>query len=171
MYEEGSLDVGCGVFGYKIKEHEEQEKKEELTELKEFKQFCYKKDDFEPLAKAGVNKDSMRRYTGWPCTGVARRDHIIKKGDKSTFIQWFTTEAKVPYQFNIWWKDGCTLADDRPTEAYAINPLWVDSPDPNTCFNNLRRNWKNCNNGGVGGKIQIGCLIYEFKADKNKRTW
>ena len=165
MYEEGSLDVGCGIFGYKVTKHEE------ITELKEFKQFCYKKDDFEPLAKAGVNKDAIREYTGIPCTGVARPQQVIKKDDKSTFIHWRTSENKVPYQYSIWWKDGCVLADDGPTAAYASNPLMLEKPGHTLCFDNLYRNWKDCNNGGVGGNIQIGCLVYEFKADKNERTW
>lgn len=165
MYEEGSLDVGCGIFGYKVT------KREEITELKEFKQFCYKKDDFEPLAKAGVNKKEIWRNTGWPCMGTMLPDSMIKKDDKSTFIHWSTSVKKVPYQYNIWWKDGCTLADDGPTAMYASNPLGVEKPGYELCFRNLHRNWKDCNNGGVGGTIQIGCLVYEFKADKNERTW
>ena len=57
MYKEGSLNVGCGTFGYKISE------REELTELKELKQFCYKEDDFPSLAKAGVNKGRIKDLT------------------------------------------------------------------------------------------------------------
>lgn len=165
MYEEGSLDVGCGKFTYKIQE------REELTELKEFPQSCYKEDDFEPLASDGVYKDAILEFTGPPCGGVARREQVIKKGDKSTFIHYSTTDSKVPYQYNIWWKDGCTLDNDGPSEVWASNPLMVEKPGHRQCFDNLYRNWKDCNNGGIGGTIQIGCLIYEFKADTNERTW
>jgi hypothetical protein len=163
MYEEGSLDVGCGTFNYKIHERE-------LTELKEYDQFCYKTDDFPKLAKAGVNKKQIGRYADVLCN--AKRYFIIKKDDKSTFIHGSQKAKKVPYQYNVWWKDGCTLADNGPTWMYVGNPLLEeDMPNDDVCRDNLHRNWKDCNNGGVGGRIQIGCLIYEFKADPEDRTW
>lgn len=164
MYEKGSLDVGCGTFSYSIH-------KRELTELKEFKQFCYKKDDFAPLKGDGVDKLWVGTGTADVCRGKGRRPPMIKKGDKNTFVHQNGKINKVPYQYNIWWKDGCTLADDGPSEVYITNPLVKQDYDSEGCQKYLYRNWRNCNNGGVGGNIQVGCLIYEFKADENERTW
>ncbi len=52
-------------------------------------------------------------------------------------------------------------------EIYPANPLAVKDPGATACQDLLVDNYKKCNNGGVGGSIQAGCLVYEFKAQKS----
>lgn len=163
MYEKGSYDVGCGTFDYKIYNP--------FTELIEFPRFCYKPEDLPPL-KGDVSDREVNRGTALPCTGVALPQQIIKKGDTSTFIQVLMLSSNVPYQYNIWWKDGCTLADNGPTSAYAADPLMQGQGAGYTkCQDTLRGNWKGCINGGIGGNVQLGCLVFEFMASEIKRTF
>jgi hypothetical protein len=160
MYSKGKLDVGCGVFDYNIYNP--------TTALAEQEQFCYHVEDF--AATGGdIHYDWVSQYSGYACVGTALK--TIKKNDKSTFIQVYTETNDAPYQYNVWWKDGCELENNGPTEVYASNPLNIDDPGHVACQNYLINDYKNCNNKGAGGSIQVGCLIYEFKADRNKRVF
>ncbi|RYP86389.1 hypothetical protein DL770_004894 [Monosporascus sp. CRB-9-2] len=66
--------------------------------------------------------------------------------------------------YNIYWKDGCLLDYPGADEVYPANPLNVQDPGHTACQYLLVDNYKKCNNGGVGESIQVGCLVYEFKA-------
>lgn len=156
MYESGTYNVGCGTFSYKISKP--------VTDLKEHDRFCYKPEDL-PELKGDVQDREVMSGTVMPCASRALPQYIIKKDDKSTFVQNITTRGKVPYQYNIWWKEGCTLADNGPTAVFAADPLILgQDAGPTMCQDTLWKNWKECNNGGRGGNVQIGCLIYEFMA-------
>lgn len=163
MYEKGSYDVGCGTFEYKIYNP--------TTKLEEFPRFCYQPGELPPL-RGDVQDGEVSGGTVLPCVGRALPDYVIKKGDKSTFVQNLTRSGDVPYQYNIWWKDGCTLADNGPTSAYAADPLMQGRDAGHTkCQDTLWWNWKGCNNGGIGGNVQLGCLVFEFMASENKRIF
>ena len=162
MYEQGTFDVGCGVFSFKVYKP--------TTALKEFNQFCYGVENFAPLG-GDVNGDSVSSYSGFACAGSALDAQKIKAGQKQTFIQFYTNTNSVPYQYNVWWIDGCRLDNNGPTEVSAANPLMIANPGYTICQETLIQNWKNCNNKGVGGTVQLGCLMYEFKTDANKRVF
>ncbi|PNH31983.1 hypothetical protein BJF96_g4865 [Verticillium dahliae] len=102
----------------------------------------------------------VRDYSSYPCYRSSAWP--IKQGDKSTFRRWATMTNNVPYQFNIYWKHGCV--SEGPDEAYSTDPLNSGKPDYKLCYDTMRDNYRKCNNGGVSGNIQIGCLVYEFKA-------
>lgn len=51
----------------------------------------------------------------------------------------------------------------------AANPLARKDAGPRECQNLFIDNYKKCNNGGVGGSVQVGCLVYEFKATHDKK--
>jgi hypothetical protein len=93
---------------------------------------------------------------------------MIKKGDKSTFVQNVTWFGDAPYQYNIWWREGCTLVHNGPDLVYAADPLLQgNGAAPIKCQETLRWNWKGCTgNGGIGGNVQLGCLVYEFMASE-----
>ncbi|KAM0280464.1 hypothetical protein ACHAQH_004043 [Verticillium albo-atrum] len=171
LYEKGSYDVDCGVFDYKVYKTEPPAPPP-TTELREFDQVCYKKSDFD---SRGGPDDWINYYSAFACAGSGLQEQAIKKGDKSTFIQWTTRTNDIRYQYNVWWVDGCTLANDGPSEVLAANPLMVSDPGHVACQTSLTRNWKDCkdkeDNGGIGGYIQIGCLMYELKTDENLRQF
>ena len=162
MYERGTLDVGCGVFDYKLSKP--------TTYLKMFDQFCYRVENF-PTFSGDVGENWVREYAGDACAGSGLDEQKIKAGKSETFIQWTTNTNKAPYQFNVWWIEGCKLDDNGPSEVLASNPLLVDDPGDTVCQDTLVQNFKNCNNKGVGGNVQVGCLMYEFMAHEKKRAF
>ncbi|KAM0330636.1 hypothetical protein ACHAQA_003586 [Verticillium albo-atrum] len=168
MASSGKVDVNCGTFDYSIekkvvhspKEPPETPKPPPKTPLKVFPRFCFGADDF---GKHGdIQPSLVREYSFHTCS--RSRELLIKRDDKSTFRWWATTTNKVPYQFNIYWKHGCV--SEGPDEVYSADPLSTGELNWETCYHTVWDNFRKCNNGGVGGNIQIGCLVYEFKAQK-----
>ncbi|KAI0004056.1 hypothetical protein F4779DRAFT_630464 [Xylariaceae sp. FL0662B] len=154
MPKSAKLDVGCGVFDYNIVGP--------TMPLEPQKRKCYGKDDFG--SHGDIQRYWQRLYTGYACTGTALKP--IKRGDSSTFRHFQTVTNGVPYQFNIYWKDGCITDYPGRDEIYASNPQDIKDPGHVACQNLLTDNYDKCYNGGVGGSIQVGCLVYEFKAQQ-----
>ncbi|KAI1346531.1 hypothetical protein F5Y01DRAFT_321669 [Xylaria sp. FL0043] len=149
MQSSGSLDVDCGVFDYTIVA---------TTPLEVQEQQCYGADDFGShgdIHESRVNQLSLRTCINSPNT--------IKRGDPSTNVAVPDDDDGQPVQMNIYWKDNCVLDYPSPDEMSPGNPLGPDHLDI-YCRNLLNNDWKQCNNKGVGGYIQVGCLVYEFKA-------
>lgn len=140
---------------------EEAPKEEPKTALKMQNDKCYGRDDFGD--HGDIQEYWVRRYSDWACGGTALR--TIKAGKPDTFINVYTTDNNVPYQYNVYWRDGCEL-ETGETEMYASNPLNENGPGHTKCQDILIDNYKRCNNGGVGGSIDAGCLVDEFKAEK-----
>ncbi|PNH76643.1 hypothetical protein VD0001_g940 [Verticillium dahliae] len=149
MAKSGKVDVVYGTFDYAI---------EEKTPLKVFPRFCFAAEAFGD--HGDIQPSMVRDYSSYPCYRSSAWP--IKQGDKSTFRRWATMTNNVPYQFNIYWKHGCV--SEGPDEAYSTNPLNSGKPDYKLCYDTMRDIYRKCNNGGVSGNIQIGCLVYEFKA-------
>lgn len=131
------------------------------TALKAQNDKCWGTDDFG--SHADIHKGSVQWYSGWACAGTALT--TVKAGDSSTFISFATVDGGAPYQYNVYWKDGCVLETGQ-TELYASNPLNEENPGYTKCQDILIDDYTRCNNGGVGGSIDYGCLTYEFKAQK-----
>ncbi|KAK2002951.1 hypothetical protein LX36DRAFT_666781 [Colletotrichum falcatum] len=148
----GEYEAGCGKFSYQITK---------VTPSKLGAQKCYETNNFGK--HEDVSKDFQKQYIGWACVETALPKNKIRKGDKSSFIHWNTTTNRVLYQYNIYWADGCSL-DNGQGEASPAQPLEEDKKS--TCTNLLIGDYENCNNGGVGGSIQAGCVVYNFKASK-----
>ncbi|KAH8908289.1 hypothetical protein BR93DRAFT_475403 [Coniochaeta sp. PMI_546] len=170
MYEKGSMDVGCGTFAYQInKPGPDRSKADPPVPLKENSRFCYKTEDFG--LGGDVQPDTVKRNSGYACAGVALQEYIIKKDDKKSFRQTFTGGSP-PYQYNIWWKEGCTL-ENGMTSAYAADPYMQGADAGYTkCQETLISAYEGCTaNGGRGGILQVGCLMFEFSASDQKSTW
>ncbi|KAM0594562.1 hypothetical protein ACHAP6_000305 [Verticillium nonalfalfae] len=167
MAKSGKVDVDCGTFDYAIEEKVVYSPKEPpmpdpatpaKTPLKVFPRFCFAADAFGD--HGDIQPSMVRDYSSYPC--YRSSEWPIKQDDKSTFRRWATMTNDVPYQFNIYWKHGCV--SEGPDEAYSTDPFNSGKPDYKLCYDTMRDNYRKCNNGGVGGNIQIGCLVYEFKA-------
>ncbi|KAF5525330.1 hypothetical protein CGCA056_v003422 [Colletotrichum aenigma] len=148
-------DAGCGKFSYQIT-------KPVPKTLGEPK--CFGTDEFGD--HEDINPSFQEQYVGHVCTGSALRN--ITKGDSSTFIHFDTITNKAPYQMNVYWADGCSL---ETTEENIL--LWKPLGDLNAanCASLLLDSYKKCNNEGAGGRIQAGCLVYEFKASTERPSW
>lgn len=66
----------------------------------------------------------------------------------------------VLYEYSICWADDCVGEPQNRQK-----PLGEKGPD---CELILQYSWKACNNGGVGGQVQAGCLIYKLRAGVRK---
>lgn len=151
MTASASLDVGCGTYSYKITGSNvptpEGPPAPSLSA-----QYCLPLDDFG--SHGDIEPEWQAEYTGLACANSANEN--FKPGDQ---INWNTTTNGVPYNYNIWWKDGCT-SSVSPMNVY--QPL-VGNKEVN-CIKIMQNNYKNCHNNGIGGSVSVGCLTYEFKA-------
>ncbi|KAI0968987.1 hypothetical protein F4678DRAFT_463738 [Xylaria arbuscula] len=147
----GSLDVGCGVFDYIITPTTPREVQERQ---------CYGADDFGP--HDDIHPHHTRFITGLTCAGTGIIP--IKRGDPSTNIVFRAYDKQQPVQMSIYWKDGCILDYPGSDEIFPANPLELDDAGGTFCQDLLADNYEKCNNRGAGGSIQVGCLVYDFRA-------
>jgi hypothetical protein len=154
MAKTGKIDIRCGVFDYEIVGP--------TVPLALSERHCFGSDEFG--SHGDIQESWQSQYTMDACVGTGIE--TIRRNDPSTNIHWETRSNDVPYQYNIYWKEGCLLDYPGSDEAYPSNPLGVGDVSPTICQDLLVDNYRACNNGGVGGSIQAGCLVYEFKAQK-----
>ncbi|KAK3720790.1 hypothetical protein LTR37_003453 [Vermiconidia calcicola] len=66
---------------------------------------------------------------------------------------------EINYQFDVEWLTGCitTVSSQSP-----YSPLGADADSEDQCTSILYDCWKKCDNTGVGGFIDVGCLRYTF---------
>lgn len=65
-------------------------------------------------------------------------------------------QHNISYDYSISWIEGCITTVDRQSVYYPIG-----SAGP-YCQKVFVQAFTDCNNGGVGGYIDMGCLRYEF---------
>ncbi|UPL03991.1 hypothetical protein LCI18_014925 [Fusarium solani-melongenae] len=156
-FRSGEVKLSCGTAKYKMNDPQGSSK----TKLVKQNEKCYEKDQF------GKHRDAdeveLRFQAGLLCAlGVSKPR--IKAGDSSTNQDWYHVK---PYQFNTYWKNGCEL-ETGEIEMGILDPLATGTASVDTCEEIFVDNWKRCNNGGTGGSVQYGCLVYEFKATNEK---
>jgi hypothetical protein len=99
------------------------------------------------------------------CVRHAYKDPQIYRDTPSTYVaeQVWTKKPFEPIHkmhYNIWWKKGCIL-ESGSTSVPIDHPIL--KPGAPSCTKLLTDAYVNCtNNGGAGGQIQVGCLIYEY---------
>ncbi|KAI0810214.1 pectate lyase superfamily protein-domain-containing protein [Xylaria sp. FL0064] len=69
-----------------------------------------------------------------------------------------TDEHGINYDYSAEWVDGCVTT--VPEQSFGF-PL--GSPSLITAYLLVREDYTKCDNGGVGGSCQVGCLVYTFK--------
>ncbi|KAL3962831.1 hypothetical protein ACCO45_004354 [Purpureocillium lilacinum] len=120
-------------------------------------QFCFASDAFG--SHPDIQSAAQLQYSWDACYYSV--NHMIRKNDDSSALRLHTEYQGADYFYLVYWKPGC---ESSVTEFDAWQPI-RDNPNW-TCAGILRRNYLNCNNGGVGGNFQIGCVGYEFKPTK-----
>ncbi|OHE93363.1 hypothetical protein CORC01_11312 [Colletotrichum orchidophilum] len=67
----------------------------------------------------------------------------------------------VNHDFRVWWEPGCRVTVGTQSLQ---RPLGEGGPD---CRDIMSSTYDECTgNGGVGGRMKVGCLIYEYKGGK-----
>lgn len=150
MSSSGTIEAGCGQYKWTIIKPLGTDPAPSPPKVSDVK--CNAADAF---GKHGdISPDFQRQYTGFACVGSALRN--IKPGDKE--ISFRTVTNGTPYNYKISWLPNCK---STVSEMNVYQPLPNDSKT--TCLSLLRRAYTDCNNGGVGGSIDVGCVRYEFR--------
>ncbi|KAI0205630.1 pectin lyase fold/virulence factor [Astrocystis sublimbata] len=85
-------------------------------------------------------------------------DVKLERGpDDPPIARRYSDRFDVNYDYRCEWVSGCVTEVD---EQNYILPLGTDTEL--TSYNILVDNYQKCNNGGVGGTTQVGCLFYTF---------
>ena len=74
-------------------------------------------------------------------------------------LKW-TNKHDVNYDYQVYWVEGCV------TDSESQNVQYPTKTGPN-CISSLGRTYDKCNNGGIGGSITQGCLVYEFMGGRS----
>lgn len=105
-------------------------------------------------ARIGPNTVSKQVGSG----SAAFADSDLAGGLPGITVRNSTNDGPPYYLYSINWILGCTT-------TVSTQSVWAPIPDEAasvTCRTLLRNNYLNCDNGGVGGYINAGCLRYTF---------
>ncbi|KAG4440793.1 hypothetical protein IFR05_003721 [Cadophora sp. M221] len=152
MQTTGSIGIDCGVFDYKIIPPP-------ITPLALQNRNCYAAAEFG--SHKDIHESQVKSLSSIACGGTAKKP--IRRDDPSSNRIFAGFDKSQPVQYKIYWKEGCMLEPPYSEEIYASNPLGLKDASPTYCQELLIDNYKKCNNLGVGGNIQAGCLVYDFK--------
>lgn len=155
MAKNGKVDADCGAFHYGIVK-EPPAKPAGVPYDFQVRQ-CHNRNQFGK--HRDIHEDDVYDQSEWICDKFAWT--LLSKDDTSNYVH-YRVKTNLLLEFNIYWKHGCVL-EDGTKKVDLSNPLRQRSLYPSTCRDILSMNYRECNNGGVGGTYQVGCLIYEFK--------
>lgn len=131
------------------------------TPLRRLGRVCHNEADFPGHAdiQSGAQSDFATKFSG------------IENGDGETdlfegvkpFKLFGTDKHGVKYQYVASWVSGCVTEKDRQSFKYPVGMAGQE-----TAYLFVREAYTECNNGGVGGKEQVGCILYEFTGGLGK---
>ncbi|KAF6813590.1 hypothetical protein CMUS01_12799 [Colletotrichum musicola] len=74
----------------------------------------------------------------------------------------------INHDFKVEWKRGCNTMER--VQGIQLPLGEPPTPSPN-CVDLMRANYDNCDNGGVGGSVQVGCLIFTYNGGRGGTYW
>lgn len=82
----------------------------------------------------------------------------------------FKDKHGISYDYLVSWVSGCVTTVDKQSFRFPLaegdTDFLVGEPALVTAYGLLRAVYTDCNNQGVGGKRQVGCLEYVFTGAK-----
>ncbi|KAK7570379.1 hypothetical protein V3481_019559 [Fusarium oxysporum f. sp. vasinfectum] len=121
------------------------------------KPICGNKDDLQ--GHVAIH-DQRVRQTSFEWCFLPAVEGLMSAGD-ACVISAQADAWGVLYEYSICWADDC-IGKSQVMQK----PLGEKGPRCETILH--RYAWKACNNGGVGGQVQAGCLIYKIRAGVGK---
>ncbi|WQF77580.1 hypothetical protein CDEST_02594 [Colletotrichum destructivum] len=104
-----------------------------------------------------VDSQNQEKSVAAFCGLLSGRGGYMEVGMESQRME-FQDLNSVHHHLKVEWAAAC----ETDVEKQSIRrPLGEISAAPN-CDSLMRDNYGNCNNGGVGGKVQVDCLIYTY---------
>ena len=117
---------------------------------------------FEPFSHKDVSALAQQRLLEEACKLAG----MIGPDDKGIVAGGhLKREPWLDYRYVVTWIPGCTTVREKMDTR---NPIPGDEVD---CEALLRGNYEKCNNGGVGGWIDVGCLRYGFSIVDFPADW
>ncbi|OTA80648.1 hypothetical protein M434DRAFT_37879 [Hypoxylon sp. CO27-5] len=118
---------------------------------------CHKESDFP--GHADVNSHAQDDFSA---TFGSKGGDSLELGPGSDPVVYHMKDSHgISYQYEAAWINGCVTTVDRQSFRWPIG-----SPSEITAYLLVRENFTKCNNGGVGGSTQVGCLRYTFTGAK-----
>ncbi|KAJ3549763.1 hypothetical protein NM208_g348 [Fusarium decemcellulare] len=160
-FKSGQMELDCGTIKYSINEPEEEDEDEDVekTPLEWRNEYCYPADEF------GDHKDVHENQVRNFASGACELSHKVpvSRDDPFDTRERIAVGPNPALYYNVYWKEGCEL-ENGETQQLPGNPLNEEDSSTYLCRDTLIDRYLSCNNGGVGGTIEAGCLVYEFKA-------
>ncbi|KAK8067581.1 glycan 1-3-beta-glucosidase precursor [Apiospora saccharicola] len=114
---------------------------------------CFDEADFP--GHADIASGSQNSYA---TSFSGLRDNDSMGPDSAPITMRKTDKHGVNYDFSCSWVPGCKTTVDRQSFGFPLG-----SPSQITAYLLVREDYTKCNNGGVGGTCQVGCLLYKFE--------
>jgi len=126
---------------------------------------CHDEDDYpdhKPVDPGYIEKSSLN-----PC--YLSRDKTISADSEPYKLSQFDNpgdpqfnhvDNPAYYDYSIAWIEGCK--GEPQGAAQNVTSSQAQQGDPRTCREIFIAAYEDCNNGGVGGYIDVGCLRYTF---------
>jgi hypothetical protein len=121
------------------------------------KPLCGDEDDLR--GHAGIHEQRVRQTSFKWCFLPAVKGFMSASDGCVIDIQ--RDSWGVLYEYSICWAEDCA---GEPQDKR--KPLGEEGPRCEAILHQY--SWKACNNGGVGGQVQAGCLIYKIRAGVGK---
>ncbi|OBR15220.1 exo-1,3-beta-D-glucanase [Colletotrichum higginsianum IMI 349063] len=129
--------------------------KRDKVSLEEQDRICHNETDHSPHSP--VDSQKQEKSVAAFCGLLRGRGGYMEVGMESQRME-FQDLNSVHHHLKVEWAAAC----ETDVEKQSIRrPLGEISAAPN-CDSLMRDNYINCKNGGVGGKVQVGCLIYTY---------
>ncbi|PWI65470.1 hypothetical protein PCL_07071 [Purpureocillium lilacinum] len=107
---------------------------------------------------------------------LPERRMITDPGKQTDLAAQFCNQSREPLSrtnpgylsYYLWKQDG-----DKDSGAYFYSLHWtgwdqscppVETIDVKRCISMLTQSYQRCDNGGIGGIIKVGCVVYEFRS-------
>ncbi|KAF6821160.1 glucan-beta-glucosidase [Colletotrichum plurivorum] len=87
-------------------------------------------------------------------------DDLIGPGDQPVKLRG-TDSHGINYDYSCSWVPGCVTEVEKQSFGFPLG-----SPSLITAYLLVREDYTKCNNGGVGGSCQVGCLLYTFEGGR-----
>ncbi|KAI0841215.1 hypothetical protein F5Y06DRAFT_308130 [Hypoxylon sp. FL0890] len=163
MTTDGTVDIGCGNYSWHIEPPPSPPPTPPKTPRNHLSgQVCNNPNGWP--SHSDTQPSAQDWWSHWFCNEPSTKGRGLGPG--MTASTWDTETGSLFKRgshmwFKISWIDGCELDSDTQSQIQT-------SPVPDTsvtCYSLFRHDYTDCNNGGIGGSRDAGCLRYEFWAN------
>ncbi|KAF5686645.1 hypothetical protein FCIRC_2788 [Fusarium circinatum] len=174
---QGSIDVGCGTYSYRVSKKVESptsgsatatseaktktaEPKPTTTEVKfEVRNLqCNNEDDFR--GHADISAGAVNEVILDACSH-ASQEYLYMTPDSEPYVKEFKDSDSHRHRVTWSWIKGCSMKNEK-VEVFDPLDEGILTGHFTRCDIVLGDAWWDCNNGGVGGSEDVGCVRYKL---------